>query len=220
MLRRALPVLATAVAIVALLPGTASATPARAPVDSWNGAGFGAMTEVQLDDGRLVNAGIYGYRNDYSEGLQVSMGMYITPASGCYPSAPCEQGTGWISVPLTRDQYDFDRNLTQVDVPRITVPLSRTQAGGNALEPTVTIQEQVEVSLHFEGIGPVTRRADHSTTCFGDGELVCQHVDVGATRQALATVAVGDFDETAPGQLDISTHVDAAAPKYWDASGN
>lgn len=220
MLRRALSVFATAAAAVTLLPGTASATPPQAAVDSYHGTGFGAHFVGQLEDGRQVNAGIGGYRNDYSEGLQVGLGMYISPKEGCYASPQCEEGTGWISVPLTRDQYDFDRNLKQVDVPEMTVTLTRTQPGATPWDPWVTIEKQVTISLHFEGIGPVNRRADHSTTCFGDGELVCQHVDVGAWRQALATVSIDDIEGTAPGQLDVGTYVDAAVPKYRDGSGN
>jgi hypothetical protein len=220
MLRRALSVFATTAAAVTILPGTASATPDHAPVDSWHGAGFGASTEVQLEDGRRVNGGIHGYRNDFSEGQQVALGLYITPDSDCGPSALCDEGTGWISVPLTRDQYDFDRNLTQVDIPEMSVTLTRYVPGATMFDPGRMVETPVRISLHFEGIGPVSRRADHSNTCFGDGDLVCQHVDVGATRQAVATVSIDDAHGTAPGQMDIGTYVDAAAPKFKDPGFN
>ena len=220
MLRRTLPVLATIAAAVALLPGAASATPPKATVDSYHGAGFGAMFDGQLDDGRHVNGGIHGYRNDYSEGLQVGLGMYITPESGCDLSALCAEGSGWIWVPLTRGQYDFDRNLTQVDVPETTVTLTRYVPGATMFDPGTMVEVPVQVSLHFQGVGPVSRRADHSTTCFGDGDLVCQHVEVGATRQALVTVTIGDGEGTITGQLDIGNYVDAAAPTFEYPGGN
>jgi hypothetical protein len=70
------------------------------------------------------------------------------------------------------------------------------------------------VSLTFSGTGPVNRSANHDTIC-GDGDRICQAIRVEASRDAIATLVLGDQSgDTTVGSLFYGRTVDAAAPKF------
>lgn len=74
MLRRALAV-AFAAATLALVPATASATPAQAPVENYSGSAYYASTQAGLSDGRTVQISLGESR---SAGRDPSAYFYVT----------------------------------------------------------------------------------------------------------------------------------------------
>ena len=58
MLRRSLPVAAVTAAAFALVPGSASATPAQAAVEHYFSSGYYATADFTLPDGRTASASL------------------------------------------------------------------------------------------------------------------------------------------------------------------
>jgi hypothetical protein len=209
---------AAAAALVALVPGTASATPEHAPVDTYTGSSYGANAEFQLDDGRRVSAGLSQYRDDVSGAWQASLSLWISPAQYCYPVA-CDAGTGYAYVQLSADQVDFDRGLREFAMSETTVALQRW--GWDPVQGSTVTEEEVSVSLVFTGTGPVNRWAEHGKLC-GDGERECESIRNYAHRDADATLSLDGVAHTvtAPNAMWFAHMVDAAVPDFEYPTGN
>lgn len=213
MLRRAFAV-AFAAATLALVPATASATPAQAPVESYSGSAYYASTRAVLSDGRTVQISLGESR---SAGRAPSAHLYVTTSrqSTC-PWGTCQTQFAAAFVALSPEQVDFSGSLGGASVIGVPVALVHSAYGPDGWE---RIEETVTISVVLTGTGPVSRDAYKGEMC-GDGSRECQSVRVDASRAATAEITFGDETVNGDGTLFHGRFVDAAAPKVQDAGAN
>jgi hypothetical protein len=208
LLRRALPVAVAAAAFV-LVPTTASATPAQAPVENMFSAGYYATAEMVLSDGRLASVSLSEYRGASQDGWHGSLGLSVRRDANSWQAA-----SGYAQV--TDEQVDFRRNLGGASA--IDIPVTLVTYGWGPTGPTQT-KEDVIVSVVFTGTGDVTRETYRGDMC-GDGGRTCQSVRVGAHREATGELLVDGLTGTGVGSLSYGQGVDVAAPKYQEGYYN
>ena len=213
MLRRALTV-AVAATILALVPATASATPAQAPVENYSGSGYYASTQAVLSDGRTVQISLGESR---SAGREPSAYLYVTTSrqSTC-PWGTCQTHVAATSMALSTEQVDFSGSLGGASVSGVPVTLVRSEFGPDGWTRT---EETVTISVVLTGTGPVSRDAYKGEMC-GDGSRECQSVRVTASRVAVSEITFGDETVTGEGTLFHGRFIDAAAPKFEDLGSN
>jgi hypothetical protein len=207
-LRRALPV-AVATAAFALVPATASAAPKSAPVEVTAFTSYQALANVQLPDGRRVQATVSKASALDGAGWNSSLTLWVQPSPDCLAVGDCDSGTGLGSVVLSDRQLRFDRTLRTVSVAEVTLDLHRQDYNA----PTST-EEPVTVALEFTGTGKTVRNAEHSTTCGAGG--ACQSLRIDAERAAKATLTVDGESGTATGSLHHNTSLDVGARDAGD----
>jgi hypothetical protein len=214
MFRRLVPA-AVAAAAVVLMPGTASATPAQAPVENIFSAGYNANVQVVLPDGRYVEAWMGQYRGSSADGWYREIALTV------HRQQPCGSFTCWTDyafglTTVNEDQLHFSRNLADVSLAEVPVTLESwtwdPELGG------VSTSEEVAVSVQVSGTGPVDRDSYHSDMCM-DGERQCRSMRIDASRAATGAVTVDGGTATGSGLLTYGQGVDASAPKAAQTAG-
>jgi hypothetical protein len=213
-LRRSSFLVAAAAVVVALVPGTASATPQQAAVDNYQGTQYFGTTQVLLSDGRTADISVMEDRSPRS-GLRAFLSVSTfreTPCQWGPGICPTDFGSGFAE--LSKGQLDFDRSLGGASVTDIPVTIVTYGYGPGGF---TQVAETVSVSVVLTGTGRASHTASHSTECPMGGE--CQSIRVEASRAAIAQVIVGTATASGEGSLFRGHSVDAAAPKV-DYSGN
>jgi hypothetical protein len=221
LLRPALPI-ATAAAVLVLIPSTASATTEPAPVENLFSAGYYASTEVVLPDGRKATASLGEHREANQDGWVGDLYLSAWNERDC-GFWMCQDDRVSGSVVLTDDQVDFDRSLRTASVQDITVILSGQSYGGPSLPgwpvPEPVPSTTVTVSLLFTGTGEVTRSRYQGDMC-GDGMRECQSMRIEASREGVGTLTVDGEDVSGAAYLSYVQGVDAAAPTFEEGPDN
>lgn len=216
MLRRSLFLTAAAAVSVALVPGTASATPDPAPVENSFGGGYSADVRVVLSDGRHATAwlGEYGGPRQYEWDRE----LYLTVWSEytCYEVHTCQGPAASGLATLTAEQLDFSRDLSGVSA--TDVPVTLQTWSYDMTDGYTSTQETVTVSAAFAGTGEVSRTSDKGALC-GDGSRECQSLRLSASRGATGTVTVDGRTGSGEGSLSFVQGLDVAAPKFDYSEG-
>ena len=216
MLRRSLSV-AFAAAGLALVPGTASATPAQAPVETFVIPQYHAASSTALlPDGRTLFVSLTEDRSGSDVRATLTVGTYREVSYPCpewiQQPGPCTVQMDHQSghVELGEDQYDIDRTLGGASVTEVEVPFVVGYDYGAGF-PTA-IEENRSVSVVFTGTGLVTRGAEHGGSCLLDEG--CQAVTVDSSRAVLAEISYDREPLSGAGSLVRGHAVYAASPKF------
>jgi len=211
MLRRSLPVIATAAAAFALAPGVASATPAPAPVENLFGGGYSASASVVMPGGQHADVwlGQFAGHGQYDDQQELFVSLWSEHV--CYETITCRQDEGQASVSFTGEQVHFSRSLSGVSLLELDVTFRAftydPATGFSSVERPATI------GVVFTGTGDIDRTATHQKMC-GDGGRECESIRVDATREAEVTATVDGQTGTGTGSLSYMKSLDVAAPKY------
>jgi hypothetical protein len=214
-LRRSLPVAAVAAAVFALVPATASATPAQAPVETFVFPQYHAASSTALlPDGRTLFVSLTEDRSRPDVRATLSVGTYREVSYPCpewmQQPGPCtvQMDSQSGSVELGEDQYDIDRSLGGAWVTEVEVPIVVGYNYGAGF-PT-PIEENRPASVVFTGTGPVTRGAEHGGSCvLAEG---CQAITVDSSRAVLAEISYDGESSSGAGSFFRGHSVYAASP--------
>ena len=216
MFRRSFAV-AAAIASVVLVPGTASATPAPAPVENTFGGGYSADVQVILPDGRHATAWLGEYRNAHQDGTQRELFLNVWSEYTCHEIYTCHGPQASGSVQLTEKQLDFSRDLKGVSV--TDIPVTLLSWSYDWTNGYTSSEESVTVSVQFTGTGEVNRTTDKGELC-GDGSRECQSIRIYASRGATGAVTVNGETVTGEGTMSFVQGLDVAAPKFEEGLYN
>jgi hypothetical protein len=205
-LRRFLPVLAVAAALVSI-PGAALAAPGPAPVYSSVQQAFYAGIQVTVD-GRPGSASLSRTGQPGHWQSQLFVSLPADPSCGPWWCAPT-----WFagSVQLTDDQIQIGRDLKRAVSVEVPVTLTRStydpETGPAAEEKTVT------VSLTINGTGALVHDAYHGNFC-GEG-WPCHGTRIDSFREGTGVLTVDGAALDGVGAVLHGLAVDAAVKQAY-----
>lgn len=215
MLRRSLPVAATAAAAFVLVPGAASAAPDQPPPENTFWADYGVYGQVALPDGRQAQFALGEHRGASKDGWTASLSLTTWTDRDC-GWWQCQDDMMSGHVELDADDVHFSRNLTEAWVADVPVTLqSWTWSWPEGA--TLAGEEEVLVSVHFTGSGPVSRSVHHGDMC-SDGQTACQAMHLQSTREAVGSVTVGDQVASTSASIQYM-QIAETAPKSVEGDG-
>jgi hypothetical protein len=176
-------------AVVALVPGAASAAPGQDPPKNTFRADYSVSGVVELPDGRQAQYSLAEYREAAQDGWTAVLYLSTWTERDC-GDWQCQDD--YVSGQTTLDAKDvhFARNLSAARAIRVPVMLQTfewTWPDGF----TYTDVEEVIVSVDFTGSGAVNRSNHHGDLC-SDGQTACQAMSIRSSRPAVGTLTVGD----------------------------